>query len=59
MTNAPHDEKLEHPEDPTPEHRAQGTGGDFHPWRLLAAIGVVLVVLAAVAAAVNIFVLGW
>lgn len=37
----------------------QGEERRFHPWRLLGVIGLVMVVLAVIAAAVDILVLGW
>lgn len=49
----------EHPEPggDTPPERDEER--NFHPWRLLGVIGLVMVVLAAIAAAVDILVLGW
>jgi hypothetical protein len=32
---------------------------EFHPWRLLTVLAVVLVVLAGIAALINAIVLGW
>jgi hypothetical protein len=53
MTSSPHPEPgQEVPPNRDAERR-------FHPWRLLGVIGLVMVVLAGIAAAVDILVLGW
>lgn len=47
----PHPEEPRHAE-PPPER-------EFHLWRLLGAIGVVMLLLAGAAALVDVMVLGW
>jgi hypothetical protein len=54
------------PDEPKPEDRSHAhldtperDEKEFHPWRLLGVLVVVLVVLAGVAAVINGVVLGW
>lgn len=44
---------------PPIEPSQQGRSDDFHPWRLLAALAVVLLGLGGIAALVDFMVLGW
>lgn len=52
-----------HPEDPsqnpTSQEPVRGPEKQFHPWRLLGAIGAVLLLLVAISALVDVLVLGW
>ncbi|MCC5873812.1 MAG: hypothetical protein JJU22_15525 [Gammaproteobacteria bacterium] len=56
-----------HPEDPSQNPTSQepirgpvrGPEKQFHPWRLLGAIGAVLLLLVAISALVDVLVLGW
>lgn len=49
----------QHPEEPRQASSAEPPGREFHLWRLLGAIGVVILLLAAAAALVDVMVLGW
>lgn len=48
-----------HPEDTSHQASSSEPEKQFHPWRLLGAIGIVLVLLAAASALVDVLVLGW
>jgi len=48
-----------HPEDPSEQPSNEEPEKQFHPWRLLGIIGVVLLLLVAASALVDVMVLGW
>lgn len=48
-----------HPKEPRSDSAAESAGREFHPWRLLGALGIVILLLAGAAALVDIIVLGW
>lgn len=48
-----------HPEEPSPDSSVAKPDREFHPWRLLGALGIVILLLAGAAALVDIIVLGW
>ena len=49
----------QHPEEPRQDSTSDKPEREFHIWRLLGAIGVVLLLLAGVSALVDVLVLGW
>ncbi len=51
--------QARHPEDPSQQPSSSEPEKHFHPWRLLGAIGIVLLLLAATSVLVDVLVLGW
>lgn len=48
----------QHPQEPDQES-SDKPGREFHPWRLLGALGIVILLLGGAAALVDVLVLGW